>query len=163
MAGITEVSPKHHALSESVTQDVDTGFIPAIESNSCLQAGQRIMLHPVRRISAGGILYPQSGHAVVRPKDRGSMGRDRSDMAENSFLVSSRAAAVAEHEMMIISEILRLRSDSDAFQQFLRLPTWFGLSRLRAAARYAVQAAGNRILTHRSDRFKVFSYLWLIC
>jgi hypothetical protein len=36
----------------------------------------------------------------------------------NSFLVSSRAAAVAEHEMMmiIISEILRLRSDGGAFQ-----------------------------------------------
>jgi hypothetical protein len=73
----------------------------------------------------------------------------------NSFLVSSRAAAVAEHEMMmiIISEILRLRSDSDAFQQFLRLPTWFGLSRLPAARKSPGTAPETGTLTdvHREE------------
>jgi hypothetical protein len=94
MVGITEVSPKHHALSERYTaQDVDTGLRPAISSNSCPQTGQRIRLHPVRRISAGGILYPQSGQGVVRSKDRGSKRH-----GGNSFPVPSRAATVAEHD-----------------------------------------------------------------
>src|SRR5271155_2176258 len=81
-SGITDVSTQHHALSERYTaQDVDTGLRPAISSNSCLQAGQRIMLHPVRRISAGGILYPQCGHGVVRSKLLGSILRLRRTVA----------------------------------------------------------------------------------
>ena len=49
--------------------------------------------------------------------------------------MSSRAAAVAEHEMMmiIISEILRLRSAQSHAERFLTSSQWFGVVRQPSA------------------------------
>jgi hypothetical protein len=74
-----------HGASATLTplQDVDAGFFPAIESNSCPHAEQRIRLRPVRSISAGGIRYAHSVHGVLRSKARGSIGRARHDNSAN--------------------------------------------------------------------------------
>src|ERR1700691_2917200 len=64
--------------NRAALQDVYGGFFPAIESKSCPHDGHRIRPQPVRSISAGEILYPQSRQGVLRSKVRGSMRRDRS-------------------------------------------------------------------------------------